>query len=149
MTIISAKSVIRLHPLERQVLEALLASTDRELTVSDLKLLNIQLRDAIILSREMTGVGFYTRFCVPESALRLPNHHSLWFGFVSADIPGLTYGAGFQLYIKDGAVNELEGYSFNPDEPWPDPWPGQVDESETYNVRAILPSASAKLKAKS
>src|SRR5262249_9685872 len=133
MLTISAKSVIRLHPLERQVLEKLLASTDRELTVSELKLLKIPLRGAVILSRKMPGVGFYTTFFVSESALRLPNHHSLWFGSVRADVPGLTNGAGFQLYIKNGALDELEGYSFG-DEAWPDPWPGQYSEFETYRV---------------
>src|SRR5436309_11061926 len=74
MVTISDTSAIRLHPLERQVLDKVLASTDRELSVSDLKILKIQLRHAIILSREMTGHGFYTRFSVAESALRLPNH---------------------------------------------------------------------------
>jgi len=132
MVTISYESVIRLHPLERQVLDKLLALTDRELSVSDLKILTIQLGHAIILSREMTGHGFYTRFFVAESALRLPNHHSLWFGAVHADLPALSHGAGFQLYIKDGAVNELEGFSY--DGPWPDPWPGQFDESHTYEV---------------
>src|SRR5712691_8555504 len=98
MVVISDKSVIRLHPLERQVLDKLLALTDRELSVSDLKILKIQLRHAIILSREMTGHGFYTRFLVAESALRLPNR-SFWFGSVVADVPGLEHSAGFQLYI--------------------------------------------------
>jgi hypothetical protein len=132
MVTISQNSVIRLHPLERQVLETLLASTDRELTPSDLKTLRLQLRQAIILSREMTGHGFYTRFLVAESATRLPNHRSFWFGSVTADVPGLDYGAGFQLYIKDGAANELEGFSY--DGPWPDPWPGEYEETKNYEV---------------
>jgi hypothetical protein len=145
MLTISGKSVIKLHPLERQVLDRLLASTDRELSTSDLKLLKIQLRNAMILSREMTGHSFYTRFLVAERALRLPNHHSLWFGWVYADVPGLKHGAGFQLYIKGGAVDELEGYSFG-DEPSPDPWPGQFDEFGAYEVRAIPPSEKLETK---
>jgi hypothetical protein len=135
MVTISDKSVIRLHPLEKQVLDALLALTNRELSVSDLKLLTIQIRQAIILSREMTGHGFYTRFFVAESALRLPNHQSLWFGAVFSDVPGLNHGAGFQLYIKDGAVNELEGFCL--DGPWPDPWPSPVDEAQTYQISSF------------
>ena len=145
MVTISDETVIKLHPLERQVLDRLLASTDRELSTSDLKLLKIQLKHTIILSREMTGHGFYTRFFVAESASRLPNHDSLWFGFVHADVSGLKHGAGFQLHIKGGAVDQLEGYSFG-DEPWPDPWPGQFDESEAYEVRAIPPSENLKTK---
>ncbi len=135
MITISAKSVIKLHPLERQVLDTLLTLADRKLSICDLKLLSIQLRHAIILSREMTGHGFYTRFSIGEGALRLPNHQSFWFGTVSADIPGLEHGAGFQLYIKDGAASELEGFCYLG--PWPDPWPGQIDESQIYDVYAL------------
>ncbi len=132
MVTISDKSVIKLHPLERQVLEKLLGLTDRELMVNELKLLKIQLRHAIILSRKMTGHGFYTEFFIAESALRLPNRHSLWFGNVNANVPGLKKGAGFQLYIEDGALNVLEGFSY--EGPWPDPWPGEFDEAQTYEV---------------
>ena len=38
-------------------------------------------------------------------------------GDVYAEIPGLEHGAGFVLYIKDGYLDMLEGYSY--DEPWP------------------------------
>jgi hypothetical protein len=135
MVTISGKSVIRLHPLESQVLDGLLSITDRELSAGDLLILTLQLDEAIILSREMTGHGSYTRFLVAESAPRLPDHRSLWFGTVNADMPGLEHGAGFQLYIKDGAVDQLEGFSY--DGPWPDPWPGQYDEHVTYNVLGL------------
>jgi hypothetical protein len=59
---ISDKSAIRLHPLERQVLEKLFIKTDTELSPQDLNALEMQLKAAIILSREMTGHGFYTKF---------------------------------------------------------------------------------------
>jgi hypothetical protein len=39
------------------------------------------------------------------------------FGDVVAALPGLTNGAGFLLYLKDGLLDMLEGYSF--DEAWP------------------------------
>jgi hypothetical protein len=132
---ISDNSVIRLHPLERQALDQLLALTDEGLSGTDLEILKDQLRHAIILSREMTGHGFYTTFLVDESAMRLPNRQSLWFGAVAADVPGLEHGAGCQLYIKDGAVNQLEGFSY--DGAWPDPWPGSYDESQNYGVLQI------------
>jgi hypothetical protein len=135
MVAISDKSVIRLHPLERQVLDQLLVVTDEELSCSDLETLKDQLPRAIILSREMTGHRFYTRFFVDESAPRLPNHPSIWFGWVVADVPGLEHGAGFHLHIKDGVVDQLEGFSN--DGPWPDPWPDACDESVTYGVLAM------------
>jgi hypothetical protein len=109
---ISDKSAIRLHPLERQVLEKLFTKTDTELSVQDLNVLEMQLKAAIILSREMTGHGFYTKFLTAENVLHLPGKQSLWLGTVSADVPGLNGGAGFQLHIKEGAVSQLEGFSF-------------------------------------
>ena len=39
------------------------------------------------------------------------------FGDVIAEIPGLSGGAGFLLYIENGILDVLEGYSY--DEPWP------------------------------
>jgi hypothetical protein len=132
MVTISDKSVIRLHPLERQVLEKLLTLTERELSAHDLQTLEIQLAQAIILSREMTGHGFYTRFFAGENCPRLPEKKSFWFGSVYADVPRLRHGAGFHLYIKEGAIDQLEGFCF--DGHWPDPWPGQYDESEIYEV---------------
>ena len=143
MLTISDKSAIRLHPLERQVLEKLFIKTDTELSLQDLNALEMQLKAAIILSREMTGHGFYTKFLTAENVLHLPGKQSLWLGAVSADVPGLNRGAGFQLHIKEGAVSQLEGFSF--DGHWPDPWPGKYDESETYNVSDIPTSRNLEM----
>jgi hypothetical protein len=135
MVTISDKSMIRLHPLERQVLEKLLTLTDRDLSVADLNILETQLETAIILSRKMTGHGFYTDFLVDKNIVRLPKEKPFWFGAVGADVPGLNHGAGFHLYIKAGTVSTLEGFCY--DGHWPDPWPGRYDESEKYEISEI------------
>ena len=89
----------------------------------------------------MTGCGFYTEFHVAESAPRILDVRSLWFGSAHAQIPGLKDGAGFVLHIGDGAIDQLEGFSYD-DEYWPDPWPGVYDELEIYGVSAS-PSPTA------
>jgi hypothetical protein len=132
MLSISDETVIRLHPLERDALDALLALTDKEFSPRDLGILRRQFGMAIILTRKMTGHGFYTEFGVPENVTRLADNRSFWFGTVYAEVPGLAQGAGFQLHIKDGAADTLEGFCF--DEHWPDPWPGQYSEAETYSI---------------
>jgi hypothetical protein len=137
---ISDKSAIRLHPLERQVLEKLFTQTDTGLSVQDLNSLKFQFRAAIILNRKMTGHGFYTEFLCAKNVPRLIGKQSLWLGGISADIPEMSMGAGFQLYIKEGAVNLLEGFSY--DGYWPDPWPAKYDESETYEVRRTASNVS-------
>jgi hypothetical protein len=38
-------------------------------------------------------------------------------GDVSGELEGLANGAGFVLFIRDGRLKMLEGFTF--DEPWP------------------------------
>jgi hypothetical protein len=75
-----------------------------------------QFKQAAVVERHVTGVGFYTRFAVPEVAPR--SAASSPVGNVSAQIEGLRHGAGFTLWLKNGRLTQLEGYSY--DEPW---WP--------------------------
>jgi hypothetical protein len=42
----------------------------------------------------------------------------LRFGDVAAQVDGLKHGAGFLLYVMDGMLDAIEGYSY--DEPWPE-----------------------------
>jgi hypothetical protein len=100
-----------LSDFERAVLDKLLDGDLPELSV-----LRHQLSQCVVKSREQTGVGFYTELMIPEDAPSL-NGVSAVFGDVAADIVGLQNGAGFLLYLKDGRIKMLEGYSY--DEPWP------------------------------
>jgi hypothetical protein len=78
-----------------------------------------QLESADVVSREMTGAGFYTRFALPSDAVPAPLRSGVVrFGDVEARVPGLAHGAGFLVYIEDGKLQMLEGYTY--DEPWPD-----------------------------
>lgn len=101
-----------LTPLERRVMEMLLAGGDAAFAT-----LRTQLAACSVLSREMTGVGFFTTFKVPRASPKVANCKSFKFGDVTAKFPGLQRGAGFLLYIKSGTLELLEGYTY--DEPWP------------------------------
>ena len=100
-----------LTSLEREVLRMLLAGDDEFLST-----LRTQLETATVAKREMTGVGFYTTFEISPTAPRAGNL-AFKFGDVDASIRGLKYGAGFLLFVKLGALQMLEGYTY--DEPWP------------------------------
>src|SRR5712692_181798 len=103
-----------MSPLERAVLEKLLAGDNPVLAA-----LRRQLEVAGVGERDFTGVGFMTTLTVPEEAPRAPvQSHVIRMGDVSAEIDGLKHSAGFLLYIQDGALDALEGYTY--DEPWPD-----------------------------
>jgi hypothetical protein len=102
-----------LTQLERDVLSAA-AHHDPERPI-----LEEQIASAVVLTREHTGVGFYTNLSVPESLPKL--RESRWQieemprGF--ADHPALPAGASFILWIKAGRLVCLEGYTNHGD--WP------------------------------
>jgi hypothetical protein len=101
---------IELNALERMTMELLLAGDDPTLNV-----LREQYRVANVIKRELTGTGFHLAFLVPLAAPRLDAPRSVHFGDVKAEIEQLQYGAGFVLHVRDGAIDSLEGISY--DEP--------------------------------
>ena len=104
----------QLLDLERQVLEKLLAGNH-----SVIKNLRPQLAGIEVIKREFTGSGFITSFRVDSSLVPgVLLGKDFKFGDVVADIENLEHGAGFVLYISNGAIDALEGYSF--EEPWPE-----------------------------
>lgn len=69
--------------------------------------------------RESSGVGFFTEFGHPDDVSRLPTSKSIRFGDVLAEVDGLEHAAGFVLFIDNGLITMLEGYS-NANETWPE-----------------------------
>jgi hypothetical protein len=78
-----------------------------------------QLAYASVSSRKFTGVGFFTHFAIPPEAPVRRDLHRAELGDVGAKIPGLQDDAGFLLFIRDGVVSFLEGYTYG-DAAWPD-----------------------------
>jgi hypothetical protein len=99
--------------LELDVIRMLLDGDD-----SVLEILREQLKIATVSERKMTGVGFYANFSIPSTAPRVLERSSFEFGDVVAQIEGVKHGAGFTLFVRDGFLNFLEGYTY--DEPWPE-----------------------------
>jgi hypothetical protein len=113
-----------LTPLEKGVLDVLLDSPE-EPYIS----IRQQMDYALVTSREFTGVGFFTRFTLPADApvrRDLPNAN---FTHVGADIAGLKHGAGFVLFIRDGVVSMLEGFTYV------EAWPQTTDEFRVYRLQ--------------
>jgi len=101
-----------LDPLDAGVLEKLLAGDHRVLAA-----LRRQVAEATAVHRELSGVGFFTRFTLPETTAPAPVR-CLRFGDVHGDIAGLQHGAGFVLFVDEGRITMLEGFSYG--EPWPE-----------------------------
>ena len=101
-----------LTPLEQAVLEKLLSGeSDRY------RILHNQIPALCVSERKMTGVGFFTRFSIPDDIPKLPDEATFQTGGVGANINDLGHGAGFVLFVEDGQIETLEGYTY--DEPWP------------------------------
>jgi hypothetical protein len=97
--------------LEQAVISMLLEGNHGVLSI-----LRDQARQARVVRREHTGVGFYCDIAVEDGAPKASGDFDL--GDVQAEIPGVAHGVGFVLFVKGGQLNLLEGYTY--DEPWPD-----------------------------
>jgi hypothetical protein len=99
--------------IERAVIEKLLAQGP-----TILEPLKQQAGAASVSRREHTGVGFFTEIVLPPNVTRAKIAPRAHLSDVDAHMPNLRNGAGFVLFLKDGALERLEGYTY--DEPWPD-----------------------------
>ncbi len=81
----------------------------------------IQLRKQYARARiqqvELTGAGFFVTFEVPADVARTtpPN---LQGGDVHIRVEGVEHGAGCVLFVRDGVLSMLEGYTYG--EEWPE-----------------------------
>src|SRR5436190_1511111 len=97
--------------LEQAVMEKLLDG-DNPL----LQDLRKQFEEIESVERKFTGAGFFTKFRLAPNVRPL-SKKSWTFGDVAATIPELKNGAGFLLFVRDGLLNQLEGYTYG--ESWP------------------------------
>jgi hypothetical protein len=116
-----------LTPLESAVLEKLLAHTGEPFDT-----IRAQLDHASVASREFTGVGFLTRFAIQPDAVVRRDLPAGELSGVGAEIAGLADGAGFLLFIRDGVISFLEGYTYG-DAVWPD----EITSFSVFETRAI------------
>ncbi len=77
-----------------------------------------QYADATIREIELTGVGFFARFDIRADAPRT-EPKGFAGGNVVITLEGVEHGAGCVLFVRDGAIAMLEGYT-NGSEAWPE-----------------------------
>jgi hypothetical protein len=81
-----------------------------------LAILREQLSQATLSARDYTGVGYYTNITVSAQACRLPSSR-LVIHDVHAEVTGLEHGAGFAVFLEEGALSLLEGFCY--EDAWP------------------------------
>ena len=77
-----------------------------------------QFETSAVAQREMTGVGFFTEIKVLDSPSYLLDSENFEIGDVSGKTAEVTNGVGFVLFVRDGVLSMLEGYTHG-DDLWP------------------------------
>jgi len=102
-----------LTPLEKAVLDMMLDKRGEPFET-----IRQQLAHATVAKREFTGVGFFTDFSLLAAAPVRRDLPSMEITGVGTEFSSLQHGAGFVLFIRDGVVSMLEGFTYG--EPWPE-----------------------------
>ena len=71
-------------------------------------------------------------FVVPSEVARVPGRPTFRFGDVNGTAENVKHGLGFILFVKDGALASLAGYTYD------EPWPNEIGELKlTYSEGPI------------
>jgi hypothetical protein len=84
-----------------------------------LKDLRDQYSNSRIKLRKYTGAGFYTYFTIKQDTKPLVNRMNFEITDISATVRKVKYALGFVLFIRNGYIDWLEGYTMSLDD-WPD-----------------------------
>ena len=79
--------------------------------------LQSQLERIIVQKRELSTYGFSTYYDVVAVEETLGDDKNLQLGKRQWNINGLQRGSDYILWIKNGLISSLEGFSY--EEPWP------------------------------
>lgn len=93
-------------------------------------ILREQLNAAIVTDRKNTGSGFYVNFLVPSNAPRISANPSFEISNVVGKLNGGKLDVGFVLFVKDGGVSMLEGFTYGSEE-----WPQNISDFQLDYIK--------------
>ena len=111
--------VIPFEEFEKAVMKKIL---EREDNIS--KILWQQYKSARVIKRDFTGSGFFTSFEASKDSPRITETVDRSYGDVIASINGSSFDFGFVLFLENGMLSCLEGYT------WTDKWPETIRSYE-------------------
>jgi hypothetical protein len=79
-----------------------------------LSILRAQLAAARLTARELSGVGFFLNFEVPTKCSPT-ERRNFEITDVTLEVEGVRNGAGVALFVRDGYLAMLEGFTFDDD----------------------------------
>ena len=107
--------IMKHNELASRVMKMLLSGDEEVLLI-----LREQYERANIIFEEDSGVGFYIRYQA-DNAIRIGDgvNNTFQIGDVDGEIDGINGAVGFVVFIKDGYLTMLEGYTNSIDK-WPE-----------------------------
>jgi len=117
-----------LTPFEREAIATIVAG-DHPVFLG----LRNQLAGCQVARREFTGVGFFSTLTVASDIASVPVRRRLHLGHVDVTMDGVGNGVGLVLFVEDGRLDLLEGFTYG------EPWPSEIVK---YTIRSIGGSQS-------
>jgi hypothetical protein len=106
-----------LTALERAAIDVLVSGDDLAADPVTSQILKRQVSAIVAADREPTGDGIFIWLRLGPAAHVVPGRPRIVLSGVHASVDGLANGVGFVLFVEDGLLDLLEGFTY--DEPWP------------------------------
>ena len=88
----------------------------------------INFDEVVVASRDFTGAGFMTEFTKSAELKLFTDGTSMRWGKVGAKLNSLSLESGYVLYIDNGYLTTLEGYTYGEE------WPIEIDAIDLYDL---------------
>ncbi len=111
---------MKVNIIEEAVIRRFLQDHELPLLVSDVDFGHIE-----VAERNFTGMGFITEFMPSKDLKVLADGVSMRWGKSDARLNTSRMEAGFVVYVDDGILNAVEGFTYGGGD-----WPGTVDVIE-------------------
>ncbi len=118
---------MKMTKLEKTIIESMIG--DSELTLANPK---IHLHKMIVTNREFTGAGFFTEIQRSPDTRLFDEGLSMHWGRVGARLNADAIKTGYLVYVEDGYVTLIEGYTYG------DEWPTEMEGIELYPIPTSL-----------
>lgn len=116
------ESLMRLEQIEKDILQQFLNYQYPHL--SD----KINFDSLNVKNRIFTGVGFLTYLNKDNSLKITDENQSFEWGNIGAKLNDNKIDVGFLIYVKNGFIDAIEGYTYDVD------WPNEITNIEFYEI---------------
>ena len=117
------RAALKLTELEIFVLECMLADDEVQPHTREL-----HPEAVIVIDRKFTGVGFLADLQQSPELKLFDDGVSMRWGKVGARLNAKKIETGFLVYVDDGYLTTIEGYTYGEE------WPAKVEEVEFYTL---------------